>query len=94
MHRHGNLIEKLGGGTALAVALWGDAGGKRRDAIYKWKQNGIPWRWRPEIHRLATMRGVAVPNEFLSGNDEASSGMPCQKALGRSPKTLGSRARD
>ena len=72
MHRHGNLIEKLGGGTVLAVALWGEAGEKRREAIYKWKQNGIPWRWRPEIYRLAALRGVTVPTEFLSGKDDAA----------------------
>lgn len=75
MQTHADLIDKLGGGTAVAVAIWGDAcDSKRRDAVYKWKQNGVPWRWRPAIERLARERGLALPSGFLlpAGNGAPS----------------------
>jgi hypothetical protein len=72
LHAHAPLIDTLGGGTAIAEALWGEATERRREAVYKWKRNGIPWRWRLEIYRLAGLRGVPVPSEFLSGKDEVS----------------------
>ena len=66
MQTHADLIDELGGGTAVAVALWGDGcDGKRREAVYKWKRNGIPWRWRSTVERLARERGVTLPAGFL-----------------------------
>lgn len=62
--QHAQLIENLGGGTAIAAALFG-GDPKRRQAVYKWKYNGIPWRWRLPVERLARERGVDLPPEFL-----------------------------
>ena len=64
---HASLINELGGGTAIAIALWGSVGpdGKHREAVYKWKQNGIPWRWRPAVERLAKAKSLLLPPGFL-----------------------------
>ena len=76
MQAHADLIDQLGGGTLLAVTLFGGIGekGKHREAVYKWKQNGIPWRWRPTIERLARDRGLTLPAGFMlpAGNGEPS----------------------
>lgn len=82
MHEHATLVDQLGGGTVVAKAVWGEEGDtdKRREAVYKWKQNGIPWRWRGIIARLAEANNIALPSDFLmpahvgSGSGEAVAG--------------------
>lgn len=66
-HEHASLIKELGGGTAVATAIWGGIGpkGKHRETVYKWQVNGIPWRWRPSVETLARERGVRVPPNFF-----------------------------
>lgn len=66
MSEHAQLIDDLGGGTAVAKAL-GELVGQPidREAVYKWKENGIPWRWRNGLAALARGRGIAIPSDFL-----------------------------
>ncbi len=68
MNGHADLIDQLGGGTVVAAAIFGEieARGRRREAVYKWKRNGIPWRFRGAIERIARQRGVALPDQFLN----------------------------
>ncbi len=68
MNGHADLINQLGGGTVVAAAIFGEieARGKRREAVYKWKRNGIPWRWRGAVERVARQRGVPIPAGFLN----------------------------
>jgi hypothetical protein len=68
MHEHADIIENLGGGAALAMALWGDAAGTGRPAwrVYKWKTNGIPWKWRAAVAEIAGKSGARLPANFLS----------------------------
>lgn len=81
MKDHAQLIDDLGGGTAVAVAIWGEIGanGKRRETVYKWKQNGIPWRWRPAIEKLARERGLQLPPDFLLPHDDTLPGGHAQQ---------------
>lgn len=75
MQEHATLIDQLGGGTVIAEALFGGIGerGRHRDTIYKWKRNGIPWRWRSAIVEIARERGVDLPDNFLRpGQDDAA----------------------
>lgn len=67
-HEHADLINRLGDGTVVATELWGAEASRdkrRRENVYKWKTNGIPWRWRYAVKRLADERGVQVPKDFL-----------------------------
>jgi hypothetical protein len=48
------LIEKFGTAENLAVAVSQKTGVKvSRSAIYEWKRNGIPARWRRVVAELA-----------------------------------------
>lgn len=38
---------------------------RRVEAVYKWKQNGIPWRWRPAIAEMARKAGKQLADDFL-----------------------------
>lgn len=65
---HGELIKALGGGTK--VADWFASKGKPaidREAVYKWQNNGVPWRWRVHIAKMAKEQGVKVPKDFVPG---------------------------
>lgn len=53
------LIDDLGGNTALAKAL-----GLTPNAVSNWRNRGIPWKTRPVIARMATERGVSLPEDF------------------------------
>jgi hypothetical protein len=74
-HEHATLIDQLGGGSAIVRALWGDGiedADRRREAVYKWKRNGIPWRWRASIQKLAQKKRIPLPASFLlPGHDDA-----------------------
>lgn len=62
---HREFISELGNGTA--VAAWvSRAAGKSvdREAVYKWAANGIPWRWRPFLARMAKEKGVKPPKDL------------------------------
>lgn len=61
----GNLIDSLGGNTALAEQL-----SCTPNAVSNWRTRGIPWRLRPVIARMATERGVPLPSDFWE--DEAA----------------------
>lgn len=50
-------IKRLGGGTKLAGAILATTGvAVDRNAIYEWKKNGIPRRWRPVVAKLLKER--------------------------------------
>ena len=66
MQSHAELIEALGGGTVLMGALKQITGWDvPRDNIYAWKRNGIAWKYRPAVARLAAEKGVELPAQFL-----------------------------
>ena len=65
---HAALIDKLGDGNAVAALLFEKSGKKiSRDAVYKWKANGIPWRWQPFFAKICKDRGWRVPKDFVAG---------------------------
>lgn len=67
---HSELIDQLGGGTAVAKALKDVPGGGEvdREAVYKWaKLNHIPWKWRPALMAVARAQGKALPEDFIPG---------------------------
>lgn len=67
---HAQFIEALGNGTQIAAWLEA-ATGKRvgREAVYKWRANDIPLKWRPHLVRMATEKGVALPENFMAWVD-------------------------
>ena len=54
------IIEALGNTFAVAEAL-----NRKPTAVTNWKARGIPWRWRPEIARMARDRNILLPADFL-----------------------------
>lgn len=67
MTDHTALIDALGGGTKLAETLEERTGQKiDRERVYKWKVNGVPWRWRNTVAALAKKEGVKLPPDFFS----------------------------
>lgn len=68
MEAHREFIKQLGGGTVIAAELSELAGESiDREAVYKWAENGVPWRWRPYLQILANRKGVDLPSGFLPG---------------------------
>lgn len=66
MHKHAHLVESLGDGTKVAEAIKAmSPEPPDRQAVYKWKRNGVPWKWRPFIAALAAERGVDLPEGFF-----------------------------
>jgi hypothetical protein len=63
---HADLIDRLGGGTAVAEALaqFFDPP-PDRDLVYKWKKNGVPWKFRLQVAELAKSKNVPLPDDFL-----------------------------
>lgn len=52
------------------MAEWvSSASGKKldREAVYKWAVNGIPWKWRPFVAKMATEKNVVLPPDFMPG---------------------------
>lgn len=71
MKEHARLVDALGGGTKIARWLTEQSGELVDcEAVYKWKRNGVAWRWRPLLAQLARQRGIALPPQFLP--DEAA----------------------
>lgn len=64
--KHATLIDQLGGGTKVAIALTDLTGtAVDREVVYKWKVNGVPWRWRVHVARLAKQAGQPLPDDFF-----------------------------
>lgn len=53
------LIDALGGNTALAKAL-----NLTPNAVSNWRNRGIPWKLRPQIARMANEKAVPLPADF------------------------------
>lgn len=53
------LIDDLGGNTALAKAL-----NLTPNAVSNWRTRGIPWKLRPQIARMANEKAVPLPSDF------------------------------
>lgn len=62
---HARLIDALGGGTKVGAELTKHGHKIDRATVYKWKINGVPWRWRQAVADIATRKDVAVPSGFL-----------------------------
>lgn len=65
---HYDLVSGLG--TAFDVAEWMTRQSSHEvkpDTVYKWRQKGVPWRWRPLVAKLAKQRRMDIPKDFLSG---------------------------
>lgn len=54
------VIERLGGIAVVARAL-----GKTDHAVKKWTQRGIPWKYRPQVKKLAAEQRKTVPANFI-----------------------------
>jgi hypothetical protein len=59
------IINLLGGATHLATILKLSTSG-----VHNWKSRGIPWRWRVPVVALAKKRGVVLPGDFLTRENE------------------------
>jgi len=67
--KHATLIDNLGGGTRVALALTELTGASiDREAVYKWKIHGVPWRWRVHVARLAEQHGEPLPADFFGAD--------------------------
>ncbi len=66
---HRRILEKLGGGTAVAERLTRLSNTVvDREAVYKWREkNSIPHRWRPFIAQLAAEAQIRLPKNFIPG---------------------------
>ncbi len=65
---HADFIEQLGGATQVAIRLTEMTGEPiDRDAVRKWKTQGIAWKWRLPVVALAQQLGKdrAIPKQFL-----------------------------
>ena len=73
MSEHAKLIDDLGGGTAVAKEL-SDLAGRPvdREAVYKWKENGVPWRFRLMLAAMAQKKEIALPSDFLGEPQKAA----------------------
>lgn len=70
MHEHAKLIEALGDGTAVAEWLSGRTHQPvDREAVYKWKKNGVAWRYRNLVAAMADELKVLLPDGFLQEAD-------------------------
>lgn len=66
---HYDFVMQLGE-SPKEIAAWleAEAGmSLTRDALYKWRHIGVPWRWRPYVARLAVAKSVPIPEDFLAG---------------------------
>lgn len=62
-----DLIERLGGGTRIAADLAAATGTPvDREAVYKWQERGIPWKWRPSVADLAKEKGLKLGPKFYA----------------------------
>ncbi len=70
---HAELIDALGGYAKLAGDLT-EQTGRTFDprAVHKWKTNGVPYRWRPLVAKMARTRRIALPEGFSDPLSEAA----------------------
>lgn len=69
-HPHSGIIEALGGHEVVAEKLAAvTADTPNSEAVRKWRRNGVPWRWRGVVAKIARKHRVAVPRGF-SGIEE------------------------
>lgn len=62
---HRSFIEALGNGTVIASWVSKESGRKvDREAVYKWSTNGIPYRWRPLLLKMARLKNVKPPKDL------------------------------
>jgi hypothetical protein len=59
LHPHRELIQALGDRTKIAAAL-----GVKPSRVGMWNYRGVAWRYRPAVARLASERGVKLPQDF------------------------------
>ncbi len=65
---HKEIIKALGEYPAVADWFSRETGEPfKPDTVYRWQQNGVPWRWRNTFAKLAKQKGVPLPKDFLSG---------------------------
>ena len=77
MTTHAELIRSLGGGTKVAKALTAATGMYvDREKVYKWKDNGVAWHWRPDVTVLARTAGVTLPDNFNDYRGPHAEGEP------------------
>jgi len=68
MQTHADLIESLGDGTVVAAWLTERTGQTvDREAVYKWKANGVAWKFRADIAAMAGEKNIILPQNFLGG---------------------------
>lgn len=58
---HAELIDSLGGTSFLYRHL----GVASRQVCHGWKVNGIPWKWRFKIAKMAKARKLPLPEKFF-----------------------------
>lgn len=59
------VIERFGTAKALAKAVAAKSGvALSQSAVYEWKRNGIPERWRKILAAVAEDQGVSLPRGF------------------------------
>ncbi len=58
---HTEIIKKLGGDRVVAAAF-----GVSRQVVTSWKRNGIAWKYRPAIKKMAAFK---IPDDFLTPPD-------------------------
>jgi hypothetical protein len=68
-----DLIKRLGGTRQVAEALTLDGQHlkQRLETVKKWSQNGIPWKWRGQVQKLAREKRKRVPADFLTERQAA-----------------------
>ena len=67
LEEHARIVVALGRPRAVADLVSKSVG---QDIpvrnVHRWRQNGIPWKYRPIIVELAAVRGIAIPAGFLT----------------------------
>ncbi len=63
------LIKSLGGAKSIHNYLLSKNKNISIESIYKWKTNGIPYRYRSEIKELSNNNSVSIPADTFSDNN-------------------------
>ncbi|RCL84074.1 MAG: hypothetical protein DBW65_00315 [Alphaproteobacteria bacterium] len=64
-----DLIKSLGGAKYIQSYLLSKNKNITIESIYKWKKNGIPHRYRPEIKELSNNANIILAGDSFSRND-------------------------
>ena len=64
-----DLIKSLGGAKYIQSYLLSKNKNITIESIYKWKKNGIPHRYRPEIKELSSNANIILAGDSFSRND-------------------------